>query len=67
LAVNEAIDATPGTNHTAARFGFQVLGHAGLFAHLDDTTLLVDPWLLGSCYWRSWWHYPPVAPPSDAL
>ena len=65
--MNEAIDATPGTNHTAARFGFQVLGHAGLFAHLDDTTLLVDPWLLGSCYWRSWWHYPPVAPPSDAL
>jgi UDP-MurNAc hydroxylase len=20
--------------------------------------LLVDPWLIGSCYWRSWWHFP---------
>ena len=20
--------------------------------------LLVDPWLVGSCYWRSWWHFP---------
>lgn len=19
----------------------------------------MDPWLFGSCYWRSWWHYPP--------
>ena len=23
-------------------------------------TLLTDPWLIGSCYWRSWWNYPPV-------
>jgi UDP-MurNAc hydroxylase len=20
------------------------------------------PWLIGSCYWRSWWNYPPVQP-----
>lgn len=20
--------------------------------------VVVDPWLFGSCYWRSWWHYP---------
>src|SRR5262249_34340738 len=20
--------------------------------------LLLDPWLIGSCYWRSWWHFP---------
>lgn len=20
----------------------------------------MDPWLIGSCYWRSWWNYPPV-------
>jgi UDP-MurNAc hydroxylase len=20
--------------------------------------LLIDPWLIGSCYWRSWWHFP---------
>jgi len=23
-------------------------------------TLLFDPWLVGSCYWRSWWNYPKV-------
>ncbi len=22
--------------------------------------MMVDPWLLGSCYWRSWWNYPPA-------
>jgi UDP-MurNAc hydroxylase len=25
-----------------------------------DVSLLVDPWLIGSCYWRSWWNYPPL-------
>jgi len=39
---------------------FTVIGHAGLHIERDGTTLLVDPWLLGSCYWRSWWHYPPI-------
>ena len=24
----------------------------------DGRRLLVDPWLIGSCYWRSWWHFP---------
>ena len=24
------------------------------------TRLLIDPWLVGSCYWRSWWNYPEV-------
>ena len=33
-----------------------------MFLEVGDTSLLVDPWLRGSCYWRSWWHYPP---PSD--
>ena len=22
--------------------------------------MLCDPWIIGSCYWRSWWNYPPV-------
>jgi UDP-MurNAc hydroxylase len=22
--------------------------------------LVIDPWLTGSCYWRSWWHLPPA-------
>lgn len=42
-----------------------VIGHAGLFIEGDGTTLLVDPWLSGSCYWRSWWHYPPSAEVRD--
>ncbi len=40
---------------------FQVLSHAGLMVNSNDTTLLTDPWIVGSCYWRSWWNYPPVS------
>lgn len=40
---------------------FTIVGHAGLYVRAGGTDLLVDPWLLGSCYWRSWWHYPPIA------
>jgi UDP-MurNAc hydroxylase len=41
---------------------FTVLGHACLLIEHGDTRLLVDPWLLGSCYWRSWWNYPEIDP-----
>lgn len=44
---------------------FTLVGHAGLYVESGDTDLLVDPWLLGSCYWRSWWHFPPVAEIDD--
>ncbi|MGK2930762.1 MAG: MBL fold metallo-hydrolase [Acidimicrobiales bacterium] len=40
---------------------FTVLGHACLAVEAGDLRIVVDPWLFGSCYWRSWWHYP--APP----
>jgi UDP-MurNAc hydroxylase len=40
---------------------FTIVGHAGLYVESGRTDLLVDPWLFGSCYWRSWWHYPPIA------
>lgn len=40
----------------------QTLGHAGLLVSDDsgEPVLLTDPWLIGSCYWRSWWlqNYP---------
>lgn len=39
---------------------FQTLSHAGLRVSTGDHELLCDPWLIGSCYWRSWWNYPPV-------
>ena len=40
----------------------ETLGHASLLIR-DDVgvpVLLTDPWLTGSCYWRSWWlqNYP---------
>lgn len=41
---------------------FRVLSHAGLEVSVNGVHLVCDPWLLGSCYWRSWWNYPPVTP-----
>ena len=36
------------------------LSHASAIVESKQSTLLMDPWLIGSCYWRSWWNYPPV-------
>src|SRR5262249_46849750 len=40
----------------------ETLGHASLLIRDDAGApmLLTDPWLTGSCYWRSWWlqNYP---------
>jgi UDP-MurNAc hydroxylase len=38
----------------------RLIGHSCLRADTSAGTILVDPWLWGSCYWRSWWHYPPT-------
>lgn len=38
-----------------------MLGHACLAVDAGGLRVVVDPWLFGSCYWRSWWHHP--APP----
>src|SRR5499433_1026158 len=37
---------------------FRILGHACMLVESNGCRLLVDPWLIGSCYWRSWWHFP---------
>ncbi len=37
---------------------FTVLSHAGLAVEHDGVRVVCDPWLLGSCYWRSWWNFP---------
>ncbi|MGB6307211.1 MAG: MBL fold metallo-hydrolase [Steroidobacteraceae bacterium] len=39
---------------------FEILSHAGLRIEHGGSTLIVDPWLIGSAYWRSWWNYPPL-------
>lgn len=43
----------------------QALSHAGLRINAGGLELLCDPWVTGSCYWRSWWNYPPV--PRDLI
>ena len=45
----------------------EITGHAGLRLTAGDRTLLVDPWLGGSAYWRSWWQYPPPVVGPEAL
>ena len=39
---------------------FEILSHACLKVSHQGKSLITDPWLIGSCYWRSWWNYPPV-------
>ncbi len=39
---------------------FSIHGHACLEVQTDTKSLICDPWLVGSAYWRSWWNYPPV-------
>ena len=40
----------------------ETLGHAGMLVRDERGTpvLFTDPWVIGSCYWRSWWlqNYP---------
>lgn len=37
---------------------FSIFGHATLSVEGEGRTLLIDPWLIGSCFWRSWWNFP---------
>ena len=39
---------------------FKILSHASMLVNHHSDQLLIDPWFIGSCYWRSWWNYPPV-------
>ena len=39
---------------------FKIHSHACIEVKTNKSNLLVDPWLIGSCYWRSWWNYPPL-------
>lgn len=45
----------------------KILSHACLQVKTQQANLLVDPWLIGSCYWRSWWNYPPVGNLDDTI
>lgn len=39
---------------------FTILSHAGLLVEDKGRSILFDPWLIGSCYWRSWWNFPEI-------
>jgi UDP-MurNAc hydroxylase len=41
---------------------FTILSHAGLLVQHQGVSLITDPWLRGSCYWRSWWNFPEAPP-----
>lgn len=41
---------------------FTILSHAGLLIEHAGVRVVCDPWLLGSCYWRSWWNFPEPDP-----
>ena len=41
-------------------------GHSCLEIRTEKVTLICDPWLVGSTYWRSWWNFP-KSPDLDSL
>jgi UDP-MurNAc hydroxylase len=41
---------------------FTILSHAGLHVEHNGVSIVCDPWLIGSCYWRSWWNFPEPDP-----
>lgn len=45
----------------------ETYGHACLKVTENGTGLITDPWLVGSCYWRSWWHFPAVEAPFEEI
>lgn len=44
---------------------FTILSHAGLCVEHNGVRIVSDPWLIGSCYWRSWWNFP--EPPATLI
>jgi UDP-MurNAc hydroxylase len=39
----------------------KILSHASLLVKTESSSIVIDPWLVGSCYWRSWWNFPKPA------
>jgi UDP-MurNAc hydroxylase len=53
------------TKRRRTRLRFTILSHAGLCVEHNGVRIVSDPWLIGSCYWRSWWNFP--EPPADLI
>lgn len=44
----------------------KILSHACVLLSTSSHSIVIDPWLFGSCYWRSWWNFPePVIDESE--
>lgn len=35
-----------------------ILSHACMLLECGNTKIIIDPWLVGACYWGSWWNFP---------
>lgn len=46
---------------------FQIISHACMLIEHSGKRLLIDPWILGSAYWRSWWHFPESVPLNEEM
>lgn len=46
---------------------YELISHACLLFEFGGKKILTDPWLLGSCYYRSWWHCPAPSRSIEAL
>lgn len=46
---------------------FAILSHAGLYVEHNGCSIVIDPWIVGSAYWRSWWNFPEPTVPAEAL
>ena len=53
-------NSSPTLKQNKRELKLTVLGHSCLYIEMGNIRLLTDPWLIGSCYWRSWWNYPEV-------
>ena len=40
----------------------KIHGHSCLEVRVGNKSLLFDPWICGSAYWRSWWNFPEPTP-----
>ncbi|MFP6571705.1 MAG: MBL fold metallo-hydrolase, partial [Vicinamibacterales bacterium] len=43
------------------------LGHACIRINIGDTTILMDPWLVGPSNGGGWWHLPAVTETPESL
>ena len=42
----------------AEEYYLKIHGHSCLEIRAKNKSILFDPWISGSAYWRSWWNFP---------